>query len=625
MGQTLRSGTAAAVLALLSMPALAETVSVPADLHLSPGWLTLGHYHQPNLSSSLKSQADDDAFFLSTAGKLSPKAELTATLTAIQQPGGGDLHARCRFPARSTWLQQELNLNLPAIDCPAYQQWQNELNTETVTLVFAASYLNSPSSMFGHTFLRLDPPQDDENTNLLLANTISYAADAAAHDGELMFAYRGIFGGYPGITTVQPYYEKIRLYSDIEHRDLWEYQLNLTQSEVNRMTAHAWEIQDKNFDYYFFDENCAYRLLALIDVARPGTNLLDEVNTHAIPSDTVRWVIDKNLVDNVEYRASAATAVSYSLDSLSSQQQLIASALANGYLQPDSPELMALNEADRAAVLDATYDYVRYQSEADGWPRALAAPLSHSLLRERSKLNADYPPPPTEPAVRDDQGHDTFRLSLGGGRTDAGGSGRNFSQLTFRPAYHDLLDPPEGYRPGAQLQFLRLDARYYTDNNELQLEKLTGVEIRSISPRNRFFSPLSWQVSFGGRRTDTGRERVLAPYLDGGAGGSWHIANNTQAFALATADLEIDDDLSRGYDAAPGADLGLLHQNPHFSLLAGVKTKAWIVSSQHRQDQLYSKASWHLGREFSVFAEFNREDHFNRMQNTWQAGLHAYF
>jgi hypothetical protein len=285
-----------------------------------------------------------------------------------------------------------------------------------------------------------------------------------------MFAYRGIFGGYPGITTVQPYYEKIRLYSDIEHRDLWEYQLNLTQSEVDRMTAHAWEIQDKNFDYYFFDENCAYRLLALIDVARPGTDLLDAVNTHAIPSDTVRWVIDKNLVDNVEYRASAATAVSHSLDSLSSQQQLTASALANGYLQTDSPELMALNDTDRAAVLDATYDYVRYQSEADGWPRELAAPLSHSLLRERSKLNAGYPPPPPEPAVRDDQGHDTFRLSLGGGRTEVGGSSRNFSQLTFRPAYHDLLDPPEGYRPGAQLQFLRLDARYYTDDDELQLE-----------------------------------------------------------------------------------------------------------------------------------------------------------
>ncbi|WP_267283295.1 lipoprotein N-acyltransferase Lnb domain-containing protein [Marinobacter gelidimuriae] len=37
--------------------------------------------------------------------------------------------------------------------------------------MFAASYLNSPSSMFSHTFLRLAPPRGDEETNLLLADT----------------------------------------------------------------------------------------------------------------------------------------------------------------------------------------------------------------------------------------------------------------------------------------------------------------------------------------------------------------------------------------------------------------------------------------------------------------------
>lgn len=625
MGKLFRSATVAAIVALLPLPALAQTLNARADLHLTPDWLTLGHYHQQSLVSGFKSQADDDAFFLSAEGKTSPKAELAATLAAIRQPGGGNDHARCRFPARSQWLERELSLSLPEVNCPAYEQWQEELDTQTVTLVFAASYLNSPSSMFGHTFLRLDPPQKDGETNLLLANTISYAADAAAHDSEIMFAVRGIFGGYPGITTVQPYYEKIRLYSDIEHRDLWEYQLNLKQDEVDRMTAHAWEIQDKNFDYYFFDENCAYRLLALIDVARPGTDLLDEVTTHAIPSDTVRWVIDKDLVANVAYRASAATAVSHSLTSLSPPHQALAAALANGYLQPDSPELLALNENDRVAVLDATYDYVRYQSEAADWPRNYAAPLSHALLQERSKLDATPPIAPPRPEVRDDQGHDTFRLSLGVGRMEYGGDGRNFSQLTFRPAYHDVLDPPEGYRAGAQLQFLRLDTRYYTDNNELQIEQLTALEVRSLSPRNLFFSPLSWQVSFGGRRTDTGNERVLALYLDGGAGGSWGITNNSQVFALATADVEIDDDLNRGYDFAPGADVGLLYQSPLSSLLTGVRTKAWIVNSQHRQDQFYGKSSWHIGREFSVFAEFNRDYHFDRTQNTWQVGLHAYF
>ncbi|TGN40535.1 Lnb N-terminal periplasmic domain-containing protein [Marinobacter confluentis] len=605
-----------------SLHAFATPLPDTGDLHQHPAWLTLVHYQPDRFSSGYTGQADDDDFFLSPRGKTSPEAELKATLEAITQPGGGDDHARCRFPARDQWLRQQLDLPQQPADCPAYDQWMEELNTETVTLVFAASYLNSPSSMFGHTFLRLDPPREDDETNLILANTISYAADAAAHDSEILFAYKGIFGGYPGITSIQPYYEKIRLYSDIEHRDLWEYQLNLTQPEVDMMLAHTWEIRDRNFDYYFFDENCAYRLLALIDVARPGTDLLSEVSTHAIPSDTVRWVVDRNLVADVTYRPSAATKVNHSIESLPDDHQTLAAAIANGYVDADAPEVKTLNDEERARVLDTTYDYVRYQSEADGWPREHAAPLSHDLLRERSRIRGvDAQEGPQEPEIRDDQGHDTFRASLSGGRLGE----RNFTELTLRPAYHDILDPPAGYRGGAQLQFLRLDARLYTDNDELQIEQLTGVEIRSLSPRNQFFSPLSWQVGFGGRRTDTETRRVFTPYLEGGAGFSWQLATGTQAFALGTADLEIDDDLRRGYDAAPGADLGILHQNNRFSLLGGVKTKAWIVSSQHRQDQAYLEANWHIGRDFSLFGKFSREDHYDRYRSEWQLGLHAYF
>ena len=602
----------------------AHATSLPdtGNLHQHPAWLTLVHYQPNHFGDGYTGQADDSDFFLSKNGKNSPQAELKATLEAITRPGGGNDHARCRFPARDRWLRQQLDLPREPVDCPDYAKWTEDLNTETVTLVFAASYLNSPSSMFGHTFLRLDPPREDEETNLILASTISYAADAAAHDSEIMFAYRGIFGGYPGITSIQPYYEKIRLYSDIEHRDLWEYRLNLTQPEVDMMLAHTWEIRDRNFDYFFFDENCAYRLLALIDVGRPGTDLLDEVSTHAIPSDTVRWVVDRDLVEEVNYRPSAATEVSHSIDSLPNDHQTLAAAIAYGYVAADAPEVKALSDEKRARVLDTTYDYVRYQSEADGWPREHAAPLSHDLLRERSQIRGvEAQAGPPEPAIRDDQGHDTFRASLSGGQW----GDRNFAELTLRPAYHDILDPPAGYRGGAQLQFLRLDARLYTDNDELQIEQLTGVEIRSLSPRNQFFSPLSWQVGFGGRRTDTGTDRVFTPYLEGGTGGSWQIANATQAFALVTADLEIDDDLRRGYDAAPGADMGMLHQNNQFSLMAGVKTKAWIVSSQHRQDKAYLEGNWHFGRDFALFGKFSREDHYDRYRSTWQVGLHAYF
>lgn len=618
---------------------LALTVSLASPLYaaVSPSpeqlkalsqsreWHALGHYQPNRLLTGHTSQADDPDFFLSHEGKRSPLAELKATLSAIQAPPGEDPdnHASCAFPARDRWLRQQLTLPPSALACDAFQDWKQTLNTEAITLVFAASYLNSPSSMFGHTFLRLDPPGDATDTNLLLANTISYAADAAERDNELLFAYRGIFGGYPGITSVRPYYEMIRLYSDIENRDLWEYRLNLSQAETDQLLAHAWEIQDRNFDYYFFDENCAYRLLALIDVARPGTHLLDEVSTHAIPADTVRWVVDRELVESIHYRPSAATQVSHSLAQLTSEQRRLSGALANGYVSVDDEELQQLKPRHQAAVLDATYDYVRYQSEAAGWPRDFAAPLSHDLLRSRSQLREEPPlaPPPT-PDIRDDQGHDTFRAGLGWGRVNE----RHYTELSVRPAYHDVLDPPEGYRSGAQLQFLRLDARLYSDKDELQLEQLVGVEIRSLTPRDGFFKPLSWQVGFGGRRTqlESGK-RILTPYLEGGAGGSWLLADRVQAIAMATADLELSSALRRGYDLAPGADFGLLYQSPLTSIMAGARTKAWIVSSQHRHDSAYLEAALHIGRDASVRAGVSREHHYDRYQTQWQLGFNVYF
>src|SRR5690554_7727503 len=109
MGYPLRTGQAALWLAC-SLATPATFADIPDNLHEHPVWLTLGHYHQDTLGSGFTSQADHPAFFLSESGKTSPEAELQATLEAIRQPGGGDDHARCRFPARDAWLREQLDL-----------------------------------------------------------------------------------------------------------------------------------------------------------------------------------------------------------------------------------------------------------------------------------------------------------------------------------------------------------------------------------------------------------------------------------------------------------------------------------------------------------------------------------
>src|SRR5690606_25053901 len=123
-------------------------------------------------------------------------------------------------------------------------------------------------------------------------------------DNSILYAWKGLAGGYPGQFALLPYREKLSEYSSLENRDLWEYRLDLTPAETGRMIEHVWELRQIRFDYFFFDENCSYRLLELLGTARPGLKLIDQFPLPAIPADTVRAVKDAGLVQKVNYRPS---------------------------------------------------------------------------------------------------------------------------------------------------------------------------------------------------------------------------------------------------------------------------------------------------------------------------------
>ncbi|MFX4232194.1 DUF4105 domain-containing protein, partial [Aliarcobacter butzleri] len=61
-----------------------------------------------------------------------------------------------------------------------------------------------------------------------------------------------------------PYYEKIKEYNNLVQRDVWEYDLNLSQEEINKLVLHTWVLKDSYANYYFFKENCSYNVLWLL-------------------------------------------------------------------------------------------------------------------------------------------------------------------------------------------------------------------------------------------------------------------------------------------------------------------------------------------------------------------------
>jgi hypothetical protein len=267
------------------------------NLQYDTHWLALLYYKRNTLTTGYSSEADAPDFFLSSKGAHDPLAELLATIDAMFLPiESGNEHPQCVFPARAAWLIKELNLDkaeMPHPDCSLLKQWRTVFAPTQATIVFPASYMNNPSSLFGHTFVRFESP-GSKRADGLMAFTINFAADTSSQRGTFDHLYRGLFGGFPCDNSVLRFHRMLKQYSDIENRDIWEFELNLSQEEMDRLILHIWELKDRHiFKYYFLKENCAYRLITMIEVARPELHISAQLKLYTIPANTVRAQIGR--------------------------------------------------------------------------------------------------------------------------------------------------------------------------------------------------------------------------------------------------------------------------------------------------------------------------------------------
>jgi hypothetical protein len=567
----------------LSTEAYVEALHAQAiekDLWRDRGWINLVHYKPAKLpfqSETYSSYVNDEKFFLSDKGVTQPKAELLATLTALFGGGQGDEHAQCRFPARLEWLSEQLTIDhqyLPKVDCPLYRQWWAMVNIESVVLVFPAHHLNSPSSMFGHTLLRLDPASGREHSDWL-AYGVNFGANIPQGDNSLLYAYKGLSGGYPGQFIVEPYFKKIQEYNRVENRDIWEYPLNLTPTEARRLGTHLWELKDINFAYYFFTENCSYRLLELLEVARPSVELTDEFVMTAIPIDTIRSVERAGFIKAYQYRPSIASQLHRQMSVVPDNLQALPIELAELGADIETDVLLTLSDEQQYRVIQAAYNIVRYRQAKAGRDQA-SAKHSLALLTALST----YPPQPllkVPVPVPPEKGHESKRLTLSRGRD----KNSDYSELGFRMAYHSLLDNEFGFLEGAQINMGSFAVRHY-DDETLKLERMDMADIFSLTPKDDVFESLSWRVYGGLERVNTEDERPLVGHITGGGGYAYAMGGGT-VYALLDARLESNKEFNQLLELAMGPELGWVYKN---NLGAGSLKTSWLefTGSERRLD-----------------------------------------
>ncbi len=589
-------------------------------------WHLLLHY-RPNLFGGYTSEADGPGFFLARQGRTNPQAELEATLNKFftnELVGSSQQVSPCAFPARYQWLDQQLQFQsklLPKRKCERFKRGIGSFSPKSITLIFASAYMNNPSSMFGHTLLRIDQKGNTEQT-VLLNYAINYAANTTT-ENSFAYAAMGIGGGFRGYFSILPYYMKVQEYSEMENRELWEYELNFSETQVEKMLMHAWELGNTYFDYYFFKENCSYHLLSLLEVADPALHLRDQFGYWTIPAETIR-IISKQpgLVRNIVYRPARNTRIWRKLERLSSSETQWFYELLDDSSILDSTAFQKLPSEQRAVLLELANHYLRYQMIENPAARTKYKKQQQHILKHRSLLDIPREEFLIEPiSDAPEKGHSSTRIQVGTGQV----RGKNFSEVGMRVAYHGLLDHETGYTPGAQIELGRLRVRMESQPARLRIQELKLVNIISLFPISSLFRQPSWKIGIGWETIcQSDCDQDLAFQVNAGLGSmvQTRFMKHEMFYGFAELELNAGSVFNQGYRIGPGATTGVFAE-----VTSQWKIHAFIHHVSFLSGEHIGMVSWSLHQNYSVDKNLALRHEINHRhhQREWKGSILFYF
>jgi hypothetical protein len=563
--------------------------AIEQRLWTQPLWTALLHYNQGGTwRDRSESYIDSADFFFSKQGYHDPKQEMLAAIKVLFS----DDNKPCTFLSRYHFLFEHLISTSDtqwqqAIEsCSDFQDLLTKLDPQRLDLIFPSSYLNAPSSMFGHTLFRIVSGDGIRGNNDLFSLAISFGADVPVNIHPMQYMGNGVFGGFPGFYIFMPYFAKIQEYNYEESRDLWEYHLNFTPEEIIRLLEHLWELNQVQFDYYYLDENCSYRLLELLAVLRPNVDWATDLRFAEIPINTIRIVKEQGLIAKVEYRPSVLSEIRQQLAPLSDDDIVRIEAL-----QTQLISLEDIGIDQQAQNLSTAYSVYRFNHRKD-WADTDISHHGLDLLKALAKLNNTmssnrlHTPTPKKP----DEIHDVKRTAIGWSVQD----NQHTLDLQWRYAYHDLLDNNEGVSKGFGLEVFNINLALNEDT--IWLKQFELVNVQSISPRNTLIKPISWEMSAGYLDNNDNRDAAHF-YAQGGIGVAYNI-QNLQWYVIPKAQLR--QPLKESLHYGIGLKTGLLYQGEKFSASAEVEQLYWKERTLFEDTVFRLEAQYHLNKNNSL-------------------------
>ncbi|WCE30802.1 Lnb N-terminal periplasmic domain-containing protein [Vibrio sp. SCSIO 43137] len=491
-------------------------------------WAKLLHFKGGNSTIS------SPDFFLSKNGSSDADDELMATISAFTRPSE---MAHCRYPARYIWVKANFgsDLGLSLQDCDDYQQWIQHSDTESVSLVYVTGYLGNPASFFGHLMMKFNR-RDDHKTEIELLDTgINFGADAHPDDNPVKYVLYGIFGGYSASYTTATYYLHTASYAENEQRELWEYELNLTEPEVALLQAHLFELQNVDFNYYFLSDNCSTAFKDILSIVlqqpldtgvQPWDMPIDIF--HALPEAEHRG---KPLVKKVNQRQSKYSRIQNKYLALSDAEKQQALTIAK-----DISELTSFMQSDdfsdyeKAKVLDVLTEYTELLLVTKKESNTDYKEQKRKLLLARLQLASFAVEWPESIAKPPHLAQLPINLGMGAGYSDNYGS---YVSLRGYGAYYDFLSIDAARLKDSALTVL--DTELHVTEDKVRLKKLDFINIASLNTNDVDLfenDRLAWQLALSVEHSECHDDECYRSLFKGYLGVADRWFNGLSAYAM---------------------------------------------------------------------------------------------
>jgi hypothetical protein len=475
-------------------------------------WLKLLRYNKSIFG--YESEVDYPKYFLAKDGKENPTSELKATIKAFHSKITSDInnHPVCTFPGRYKYLYKKnkvpkFNLNL----CTDFQYFRKKLNLNSVSLVFSSYYINKPASAFGHTFLKLN--QGDAKSSDLNSYGVDFSAQVNTNN-SVIYGLKGIFGGFYGRFSLLPYFLKLREYNDLESRDLWEFELNFNNEEIELFEAHLWDMNLALFDYYYFTENCSYHIYRFIDAIKPKWNLWSETYSYLVPMDTIIPLVKKKeVLKSIYIRESIQKRAYAKLKKLSDVELDFIKKSIN------KKKVVGLDRIEnKVKVLESLIEFLDYKFSKKIYLKEDTDinKFKMEVLKLRSTFKTSDSEQIKKKIERFDYGHRPRRLKI----SYLNSSNVKGFEFEDRTALHNILEPRGNAYSDFSLEMGRISFQYDENDKEIFFNRFTLANVTALRPFSYLEKLMSWTFSFGVKRDETYRDQ-LGVFLNLGLGAAF--------------------------------------------------------------------------------------------------------